>query len=147
MHLKKSDPPIIVKAHYPVEKSKVWAAICQVEKMRQWFFPNIPDFLAEVGFQTQFTIENEGRTFTHNWTVKEVIKEEKLVFDWSYNEYPGNGYVVFELSQDTEGTSLQLTNIVTEDYPTDIPEFKQESCVGGWNYFLNEALHKFLTTS
>jgi hypothetical protein len=37
-----------------------------------------------------------------------------------------------------------LTNIITEDYPSDVPEFKRESCIGGWNYFLGEMLKGFL---
>jgi len=48
------------------------------------------------------------------------------------------------LYDDEEGTQLRLTNIITADYPSDVPEFKRESCIGGWNYFLRESLKRFL---
>ena len=143
--MKKTDPPIIIKKTYPVAIERVWSAITNVEQMTQWFFNNIPDFRPEIGFATQFVVENEGRTFTHLWEVKEVIPFQKLSYNWKYKEYAGDGYVVFELSKVPGGTELQLSNIVTKDYPSDILEFKRESGINGWEYLLGDALKKFLS--
>jgi hypothetical protein len=33
--------------------------------MRQWYFPMLPDFKAEVGFSVEFNVECEGRNFLH----------------------------------------------------------------------------------
>jgi len=96
--MKKTDPPIIIKKTYAVSIEKVWSAITEVEQMTQWFFNDIPDFQAKIGFETQFVLENEGRMFTHIWEVKEVIPFQKLTYNWKYKEYAGDGYVVFELS-------------------------------------------------
>ena len=145
--MKKTDPPIIIKKTYAVSIEKVWSAITEVEQMTQWFFNDIPDFQAKIGFETQFVLENEGRMFTHIWEVKEVIPFQKLTYNWKYKEYAGDGYVVFELSKVPEGTALQLTNIITKDYPSDIPEFKRESGIDGWEYLLGDALKKFLSPS
>ena len=41
--------------------------------MRQWYFENIPAFKAEVGFETQFEIHNQGRIFPHRWKVTKVV--------------------------------------------------------------------------
>jgi uncharacterized protein YndB with AHSA1/START domain len=142
--MKKTDPPIIVEVNYSASVEKVWEAMTQSEKMIQWFFENIESFQAEVGFETSFAIQSNERTFTHVWKIKEVIPSKKISYSWSYEEYSGDGFVEFEIFEKENGTQLRLTNIITEDYPNDIPEFKRESCIGGWNYFLGERLKAFL---
>ena len=143
--MKKTDLPIIVKATYPVSIEKVWAAITKVEQMTQWFFNNIKSFQPSVGFETQFVVQNEGRTFTHLWKVTEVIPLQKISYNWKYQEYSGDGYVVFELTKVPEGTQLQLTSIITKDYPDGIPEFKRESSIAGWEYFIGQELKNYLS--
>jgi hypothetical protein len=41
-------------------------------------------------------------------------------------------------------TKLRLTAQVLEDFPEDIPEFKRESGVEGWTYFIKKSLKEFL---
>lgn len=142
--MKKTDPPIIVEANYNTSVKKVWAAITEPEKMQQWFFTNIETFQIEIGFETSFAVQSGERTFTHLWKIKEVIPLKKISYNWTYEEYLGDGFVEFEIFEKKEGTQLRLTNIVTEDYPSDVPEFKRESCIGGWEYFLGESLKAFL---
>jgi uncharacterized protein YndB with AHSA1/START domain len=142
--MKKNDPPIIVEANYSTSIENVWAAITEPEKMQQWFFLNIETFKTEIGFETSFAVQSGEKTFTHLWKIKEAIPFKKLSYNWSYEEYSGDGYVVFEIFEKSGGTQLRLTNIITEDYPSDVPEFKRESCIGGWNYFLGEMLKGFL---
>ena len=145
--MKKSDPPIIVEATYPTTAEKVWAAITEPNQMRKWFFENIKDFQAEVDFETSFVIKLEDKTFTHQWKIKEVIPYQKISYNWSYEEYEGDGYVVFDLLENEEGTLLRLTSVVTEDYPSNIPEFKRESGIGGWNYFIKQQLKEYLAST
>jgi len=54
--------------------------------------------------------------------------------------------VIFELTGIGNKTKLTVTNIVTQDFDDSIPEFKRESCIGGWNYFIKERLVQFLST-
>lgn len=142
--MKKFEPPIIVETSYSVPIQKVWTAITVPNQMRQWFFSEMEEFQADEGFETSFVVQTSDRTFTHLWKVTEVIPNQKISYNWKYEEYSGDGYVVFELFEKPEGTVLRLTNIVTEDYPEDIPEFKRESCIGGWEYFLGQRLKAFL---
>ncbi len=44
-----------------------WQAITDPEQMRQWYFPMLPDFKAEVGFSVEFNVECEGGNFLHQW--------------------------------------------------------------------------------
>ena len=142
--MKTSEPPIIVSQKFTPSIETVWKAITEASQMRQWFFDNIPDFKAEVGFQTQFNVKAPSRDFMHLWTVTEVIPQQKLVYNWKYEDLPGDSFVTFELTTDNNETQLTLTTTIVEDFPDEIPEFARESCVGGWNYFIKEQLINFL---
>lgn len=136
--------PIIVEETYSASIQKVWSAITEVEQMRKWSFAMLQDFKAEVGFETQFVVVNEGRTFTHCWKVLEVIPYKKIVTQWYFSEYDGDGHVTYDLFEEGDKTKVRLTSVVTKAYPDDIPEFKRESGVGGWNYFIKQQLKNYL---
>jgi len=143
--MKTSDAAIQIQETYPVALKKVWEAITEVTQMRQWFFDNIPDFQATIGFSTQFAVQAGERTFTHLWEIAEAIPLQKIVYKWSYTEYPGDAEVIFELtSKDDTTTTLTVTNTVLQDFPSDIPEFTRTSCIGGWEYFIQQQLKGFL---
>ncbi len=142
--MKTSEPPVIVTQNFTQSVETLWKAITEVTQMRQWFFDNIPDFKAEVGFKTEFNVKAPSRDFMHLWTITEVILNKKLVYNWKYQDLAGDSFVTFELTPITEGAQLTLTTTVTEDFSDDIPEFKRESCVGGWNYFIKQQLVAYL---
>lgn len=142
--MKKTDPPIIVKQifHTPIEI--VWNSITELEKMHQWYFENIPSFKPEVGFKTRFNIQSGERNFLHMWEVLEVIPNKLIKYNWKYEAYPGDSNVTFELFDEKNITKLVLTVDIIEDFPQDIPEFKRESCIGGWEYFIKDRLKNYL---
>ncbi len=141
----RSDPPIIIEQEINVPVSEIWSALTELEEMRQWFFDIIPDFKAEAGFETQFHLTNEGRDFPHLWKVVEVIPQEKIVVNWKFGGYSGSSNVAFEIIRTDDKNIIRLTTEVIEDHPQDIPEFRRESSVGGWNYFMKDRLYNYLT--
>ncbi|MFD2564676.1 SRPBCC family protein [Aquimarina rubra] len=142
--MKTTDAPITVEETFTVSIDKVWKAITDVREMRLWFFDNIESFIPEIGFETQFLVQVEDRKYTHCWKITEVIPNKKITHTWSYEEYPGDAYVTFELFKEDERTRLILSLTVTQDFPSDIPEFTRESCQQGWNYFIGERLTTYL---
>lgn len=142
--MKTSEPPVIVSQNFTQSVETVWNAITEVSEMKQWFFDNIPDFKAEVGFQTQFNVKAPSRDFMHLWTVTEVIPQQKIVYNWKYEDLAGDSFVTFELQELDSETKLTVSTTVIEDFSDEIPEFARESCVGGWNYFIKEQLVAFL---
>ena len=142
--MKQIDPPIIVEETYNKPIETVWRAITEPVQMRKWFFDNIPDFKPEVGFEIEFDVETGGRVFPHQWKITKVESGKLIEYNWKYGGYQGDAYVTFELTPEENATRLRLTNIVVEDFQDDIPEFKRESCIGGWNYFIKERLKKYL---
>nr|WP_321237152.1 SRPBCC family protein [uncultured Psychroserpens sp.] len=143
--MKISEGPIQVSHVFDCSKSHLWKAITNVEDMRQWFFDNIPDFEPKVGFKTEFSVASEDRIFPHVWEITEVILLKKIVYRWNYKNYKGDSVVTFELTEENNQTVLTLTAEVIEDFPDNIPEFKRESCIAGWNYFIKDSLAKYLT--
>ncbi|MCG8327641.1 MAG: SRPBCC domain-containing protein [Chitinophagales bacterium] len=142
--MKKTEPPIVVEQIFNASINDIWNAVSEVDQMIQWFFENIPSFKPEVGFETSFIVENEGRIFPHLWRLTEVEPMKKIVYNWKYEGYSGDSFVTFELFEEGNQTKLKLTHEVVESFQSGIPEFTRESCIGGWNYFIKENLKKYL---
>ena len=144
MKMKTTQAPIIVTKTYNCSTQRLWKALTDISEMRQWYFEDMPDFRPQVGFSTSFLIINEGRHFTHYFEVLEVVREKMIKYTFDITEYEGDGYVVFEIEPSDKGSQLTLTSVVTKPYPEDIPEFKRESGVAGWEWFLGERLMAFV---
>jgi uncharacterized protein YndB with AHSA1/START domain len=142
--MKSTDPPVVVEQDYAVSAERLWEAITEPSQMRQWFFPELEDFNATPGFETQFSIEHDGREYVHIWKLAAVDPGRKIVYDWSYAGCPGRGLVAWELVSIPDGSRLKLTNKVVETFPQQDPAFKRESCQAGWEYFLHERLKEYL---
>jgi uncharacterized protein YndB with AHSA1/START domain len=136
--------PIIVEQSFNHPANTVWKAITEPERMRKWFFENIPDFEPIEGFETRFNVHSGERNFEHRWRLTEVIDYQKIVYQWSYTEYEGEGRVSFELIPRGNATLLRLTNTGLESFPREIPEFSRESCRAGWEYFISQNLTEYL---
>jgi len=121
----------------------VWNSITMIDQMRQWYFKNIPSFKPEVGFETQFSVQSQGRNFLHMWKVTEVVPKKMIMYNWKYDGYPGDSFVVFELFKQNNLTKLRVTHQVQESFPEDIPEFSRESCIEGWTFFTRKSLKEF----
>jgi uncharacterized protein YndB with AHSA1/START domain len=144
--MKKDETPIVVEETFSLSIDSVWNAITEVDQMRRWFFMNIPDFKPVPGFKIEFNVDNGGKRFLHRWRITRAIPKKLIEYNWKYGGYTGDSYVAFELEQIDGSTRLRLTHTITEDFPDEIPEFQRESCVGGWKYFINQNLKKYLGT-
>ena len=134
--MKTTDEPIVVIQEFDTSAENLWNAITKPEEMRTWFFENMNDFKPEPGFKTQFPVKSGERTFTHQWTVMEVIPLKRITLNWRYKEYPGDSFINFDLEQENRSVKLRVTTTVAKDFPDEIPEFTTESCLGGWKYFI-----------
>ena len=136
--------PVIVEQTFMTSTDKLWAALTDVHRMRQWFFPNIPDFKPEKGFATQFEVQSGHRDFLHQWKVTEVKPREKLILSWTYDGYQGQSRVTFEILPEGNQVRLRLIHQGWENFPQDIPEFRRESCLEGWQYLIKKSLYQWL---
>lgn len=142
--MKTTDKLIVVEQTFDCSVEALWNSLTDIEEMRKWYFENIPDFKPLVGFETQFNVQSEERNFLHKWKVIEVEFLKKIKYTWEYGEYPGKSTSEFEILDEGNETKLKLTVEVLEDFPDDVPEFRRESCIGGWEYFLKGRLKDYL---
>jgi uncharacterized protein YndB with AHSA1/START domain len=141
--MKTTDEPVVVEQTFKASINAVWSAITEIDQMHQWYFENIPSFEPEVGFETQFNVQSQGRDFLHHWKVTEIVPLKKIKYSWKYEGYPGDSFVAFELFEQHNGTKLRLSTEITEDFPGDVPEFTRESCLGGWTFFIQNRLREY----
>ncbi|MBL4625648.1 MAG: SRPBCC domain-containing protein [Flavobacteriales bacterium] len=142
--LKNTDLPIIVEQTVDHSIEELWNAITQAEQMKRWFFENIHSFIPKVGFETEFNVQVDDKNFLHQWKIIEVVRQQKITYDWSYREYSGRALVTFELFEVGNQTKIILTSKVVESFSSNVPEFTRESCIGGWNYFIRQNLKEYL---
>lgn len=138
--------PIIVEQMLPAGQVRVWRAITDVNQMRQWFFPNIPDFEGRVGFFTRFDVDTGERVFPHLWTIVEVELGYRIAYDWRYGGYAGVSRLTMEVeAEGPDRTLLRIVHETLEPFDSNVPEFQPESCRVGWTYFLGR-LHEYLNS-
>ncbi|MEX0274225.1 MAG: SRPBCC domain-containing protein [Flavobacteriaceae bacterium] len=142
--MKEWEAPIIVEENFKVSPERLWNALTDITEMRQWYFDQLVAFEPKVGFETRFPVKVNDRTFTHCWKVTEALPNQRIKYNWYYAEYEGDSYVTFEIFGEVPDVKLRFTAEVVEDFTADIPEFKRESAVNGWNYFIKERLKKYL---
>ncbi|AFL83683.1 hypothetical protein Belba_1044 [Belliella baltica DSM 15883] len=142
--MKKSEAPILVRETFDLSIELLWSYLTERELMIQWYFENIPEFQAMLGFETEFEVENEGRVFPHNWKVMAVTPFRKISYNWKYKGFAGDSTVTFELRDLGGKTELSLTHEVLEDFNDEIPEFSRASCQAGWTYFIKERLTRLV---
>lgn len=142
--MKTAEEPIVVEQTFNVAPEDLWKTVTEHERMLGWYFKEIPDFKAEIGFETRFDIECDGRVFPHRWKIVEVEPGRRIVYDWAYDGYDGRSGVSFEVSEADGGSKLTLTHKMTEDSSNDIPEFTREAGLEGWTWFICESLPNYL---
>jgi len=138
--------PLIVERIYNAPIQKVWSAITDKNEMKEWYF-DLETFKAEKGFKFQFTGGDENVQYLHACEILICDPPNKLSYSWTYPEYKGYSVLTWELfEEDEHKTRLRLTHEGLESFPQDNPNFKLESFMGGWNYFIKEALPNFVET-
>ena len=142
--MKENTTPIITEQGFSKSKEQVWKAITDPNEMRKWFFEDMPDHKPEVGFTTKFNVDAGEREFMHLWEITEVVPFKKLVCKWEYEGYEGIAFVTYELFEENEACRIRVTAEGIETFSDDVPEFRRESCEGGWNYFINQRLKEYL---
>lgn len=139
--------PFIIERTYNAPIKKVWEAITQKEKMKQWYF-DLAEFKTEVGFEFQFSGgPDEGNQYLHLCKVTEVVPGKKLAYSWRYDGYPGNSFVTFELLEEGDKTKLKLTHAGLESFDTNNPDFNPKNFAEGWTQIIGTSLKEFLQNS
>lgn len=136
---------VVIERIYEATIEKVWEALTNKDQMKQWYF-DVSDFKAEVGFEFQFSAENEGKIYLHKCKVVEAKPITKIAYTWSYEGYEGQSLVTFELfSEDENKTRLKLTHSGTDNFLSH-PDFEKADFNEGWESILGQSLRNFVET-
>lgn len=134
--------PVIVEKTFNAPVQKVWAALTDKDKMKQWYF-ELKEFKPEVGFEFTFYGGTEEKRYLHLCKITEVIPEKKLTHSWRYDGYSGNSSVTFELFAEGDKTRLKLTHTGLETFPPE-PDFARSNFNMGWNHIIGKSLPEYL---
>jgi uncharacterized protein YndB with AHSA1/START domain len=134
--------PVIVERTFNAPVQKVWEAITDNAKMKQWYF-DLEEFRPEVGFEFRFYGGTEENKYLHICKITEVIPLKKLTHSWRYNGYPGDSFVTYELFPEGDKTKLRLTHTGLETFPS-LSDFARTNFEMGWNHIIGKSLPEYL---
>src|SRR4051812_39698598 len=100
---------IVIERVLNASISRVWRALTDVEEMREWYF-DLKEFKPEVGFEFDFVVEHQGRSYHHLCRVTEALPQRKIAYSWRYKGEVGDSLVTFELFSEGTKTRLRLTH-------------------------------------
>ena len=135
--------PFVIERIYNAPADKVWQAITDNEKMKQWYF-QLEAFKPEVGFEFRFDGGSKEMQYHHICKITEVDPGKKLTHSWRYDGYPGESFVTWELFAEGDKTRVKLTHIGLETFPQNNKDFARESFSKGWTHIVGKSLLEFL---
>jgi uncharacterized protein YndB with AHSA1/START domain len=136
--------PIVIERVLNASISRVWQALTDNDKMKQWYF-KLESFEPHVGFEFSFNGQGStGEKFKHNCRITAVEPERKLSYTWAYEGYEGISEVTFELFAEDEKTLVRITHTGTESFAQHGPDFAITSFTKGWNHILGISLKDFV---
>lgn len=133
---------VIIERTFNAPVTKVWKALTDVDEMRQWYF-DLKEFKPEVGFEFEFVVEHEGRTYHHLCRITEVILQKKIAYTWRYKGEAGDSLVIFELLAEGDKTRLKLTHTGLDTFPK-TPAYARENFEKGWTQIIGTELRQFV---
>ena len=136
-------PRITVQEEFDVPPSLLWEYLTQLTHLQEWFFSELKAFEAVRGFCASFPFHYNNKTFTRQWTVREVISRGKLCLGWQYKEYPGDSNAEFSLYSSPKGCILKLTATILIPFPA-MEEFSRESMKIGWTDLIQLRLKTYV---
>ena len=122
---------------------KVWRALTDKEQMSSWYF-TIAEFMALPGFEFKLYGEKKGVIFPISCTVKEVEENRKLSYTWSYDDYPAETLVIFELKAVGDQTELRLTHRGLQNIPQGGSDVSVRNHMDGWDFIIGSSLKQFV---
>ena len=136
--------PFTIERTYDAPVSRVWKAITEKDKMKEWYF-DLSAFKPEPGFEFQFSGQGtDGENYLHLCKITEVVFEKKLAYSWSYAGLDGYSVVTFELFPEGNKTKLKLTHEGIESFAAHGPSFVKENFVMGWTEIIGKLLKEYV---
>ncbi|MEO6682190.1 MAG: SRPBCC family protein [Ginsengibacter sp.] len=127
---------ILSKIHIKEPASKIWEALTQKNKMKEWYF-DIPDFEFKEGAVFNFYEPGDAKQFHHRCEIKEIVPGKKFSHTWTHPELSkGESIVTWILEEEGGQTNVTLQHEGTENFADAGAEFAPENYQLGWDGFM-----------
>jgi uncharacterized protein YndB with AHSA1/START domain len=121
----------------------VWKALTTATQMKNWYFA-MERFIAEPGYTFKMFGKKENKYFPINCVIISVQKNKQLSYSWSYEEFPAETIVNFELIEMGQQTILKLTHTGLEQIPASFTELSIANHAIGWKHIIAKSLKEFV---
>lgn len=102
--------PIAVETVVNAPINKVWEALTNKDKMKEWYF-DLKEFEPRKDFEFRFTGGTDEHQYLHICKIIEAIPNKRLTHTWTYENVPVETRVKWELSElDAHHTKVELTH-------------------------------------
>ena len=135
--------PFVIERTYDAKPDRVWQAITDKDKMKQWYF-DLKEFKPEVGFKFEFSGGSEEKQYLHLCEITEVVPGKKLTHSWQYDGYPGESFVTWEIFDEGDKTRVRLTHAGLHTFPQNRKDFSRESFTAGWTHIVGISLKEYV---
>lgn len=138
-----NDVPVIKEVTINAPASKVWEALTDKHKMKEWYF-DIAEFEPKVGFEFTFSgKDKEGKEKVHLCKITEVVPNKKLQHTWRYKGFEGDSLVTWELTEEDGKTHVKLTHTGLASFG-DVPAFARENFNMGWTQIVETWIKNYV---
>jgi uncharacterized protein YndB with AHSA1/START domain len=128
--------PLVIQRQINAPADRVWKALTDPTQLEKWFF-KFENFRPEPGFE--FIIPDD---YPSSCKIIEAVKNKRLSYSLSFNQYPSETIVTFELFDEGETTRLRLSHEGLENIPAaGNADFEKEKFMKGWGKGLSSLQH------
>ena len=138
------DSSINIERTYHSSVAKIWEALTDVSKMRDWYF-DIPDFRLEQGASFRFFESGTARRFAHYGVILHIDAMKELCHSWSYPEQSkGESILTWQLIPRGSATIVRLQHKGLDSFADAGEDFSMAKFRKGWEDILGRSLATYL---
>ncbi|MCM5662741.1 SRPBCC family protein [Galbibacter mesophilus] len=138
------DQTIIQEITLNISAEKVWGALTDPDKMKDWYF-DVQNYSLEQ-FNEFYFYEPNGTNFKHVCRILEIMPQKRIRYTWKYPDYSdGISVVSWQLSTVKKNvTHVKLTHSGVENFADAGSDLSRDNFVAGWKEIVNKALPAYL---
>lgn len=135
---------IQIQQEYSVSKQRLWEAITNTQRMKDWYF-DIKSFDLEKGEEFTFYEPGGENKYLHLCKIVQVIPQQLFQHTWQHpNNSKGISMVTWEISGDENNSRLNFSHEGIENMRDAGEDFKEENYQAGWNELIKQSLKNYL---
>lgn len=120
----------------------IWKALTSASEMKNWYFA-MEKFIPEPGFCFRMFGEKNGKFFPIRCCIIQAEKNKLLTYSWSYEEFPVETLLRFELEEDGKKTLVRVTHSGLDAFPKEMEHLDSKHHKESWNNIIGKHLKTY----